>query len=254
MSTGLTIVQAVYGAGSTTTDVTKTVAAMVKNGVLKFTVSPASLNVTDPAPGQLKELNVAYTINGGSTTGKMIKDNDLVDISAPPATVASGLQITKAEYGYAGNYTDVTDAVQNLVKDGSIDIKVGFKAVGIPDPNPNKVKNLQVQYSINGSTTTETIDDGKPFKLSAPGVTAPSNTTPSQNVGSFIGILFKSVAIFFGVFLHALSIFTAVQYGNQFLSPLLWGGLAFFIPFFSFTALPVVTFLLRLFRSSDFIM
>lgn len=245
--------QAVYGAGSTTVDVTKTVAAMVKNGVLKFTVSPSSLNVEDPAPGQQKALNIAYTINGGSTNGKIIKDNDLVDINAPPVPTASGLQITKAEYGYPGNWTDVTDAVQNLVSNGTINTKVGFKEVGIPDPNPNKPKKLQVQYTINGSSTTETIEDGKTFKVSAPGVTAPSNKTPSQHVTSFIGILFKNVAIFFGVFLHALSVFIAIRFGDQFISRFLWGGLAFFIPFFSFTVLPVLTFIVRLFKSSDFI-
>ena len=254
MSTGLSIISASYGSGSSTVDVTKNVAAMVKDGILRFTVTPTALNVTDPAPGQLKTLNISYSINGGSKNQVTKKDNELVNIDAPPVRVASGLQITKAEYGFPGNYTDVTDAVQNLVSNGSIDMKVGFKAVGIPDPNPNKQKHLKVEYSLNGSSSSDTINDGSPFKLSAPSVTAPSNTTPSQNVGSFIGILFKNVAIFFGIFLHALSVFVAVQYGNQFLSPLLWGGLAFFIPFFSFTALPVLTFGIRLFKSSDFIM
>jgi hypothetical protein len=253
MSTGLSIISASYGSGSSTVDVTSALAAMVKDGILRFTVTSTALNVTDPAPGQLKKLDVTYTINGGSKNQITKKDNELVNIDAPPIRTASGLQITKAEYGYPGNYTDVTDAVQNLVSNGSINLTVGFKAVGIPDPNPSKQKHLKVDYSLNGSSSSDTINDGSPFKLSAPSVTAPSNITPSQNVGSFIGILFKNIAIFFGIFLHALSVFTAVQYGNQFISPLLWGGLAFFIPFFSFTVLPVVTFGMRLFKSSDFI-
>jgi hypothetical protein len=253
MSTGISVVQASYGVGTTTTDVTNTVASLVKDGSLKFTVSPATLNVTDPAPGQLKTLTLTYTINGGSNNTSTTTDSNVVSIDAPPATVASGLQITKAEYGYPGNFTDVTDSLQNQVSNGSINITVGFKSVGIPDPNPNKQKELKVEYTLNGKKTSETLKDGKNFKLSAPPAEARSNTTPSQNVGSIIGMIFKAVAYFFGMFLYTLSIFTAIEYGNQFISPMLWGALAFFIPFFSFWALPIITFWIRLFSSQDII-
>jgi hypothetical protein len=253
MSTGITIVRAVYGTSTTSTDVTNTVASLVKDGSLKFTVSPTTLNTADPAPGQLKTLLVTYTINGGGDNFLSKNDNDVVTIDAPPVTTASGLQIVKAEYGYTGNYTDVTDSLQSQVNNGSININVGFKTVGIPDPNPNKQKELKVEYTINGKKSSETIKDGKPFKLSAPPAEAKSNTTPSQNVGSVMGIIFKSVAYFFGMFLYTLSVFTAIEYGNQFISPMLWGALSFFIPFFSFWALPIITFWVRVFSSQDFI-
>jgi hypothetical protein len=253
MSTGISVVQASYGVGTTSTDVTKTVASLVKDGSLRFTVSPTALNVADPAPGQLKTLTLTYTINGGSNNTSTTTDSNVVSIDAPPATTASGLQIIKAEYGYSGNYTDVTDAIQNQVSNGSINITVGFNSVGIPDPNPNKQKELKVEYTLNGRKTSETLKDGRNFKLSAPPAEARSNTTPSQTVGSIMGMLFKAVAYFFGMFLYTLSIFTAIAYGNQFISPMLWGALAFFIPFYSFWALPIITFIVRLFSSDDFI-
>ena len=250
---GLSIVSATYGTGSTTVDVTTTVASKVKDGFLNFTVSPTALNVNDPAPGQLKELTITYTINSGSSNTKTIKDNDLVYINAPPARLATGLQITTAEYGYTGNYTDVTDAVQNYVKDGSIDMKVGFKEVGIPDPNPNKPKELKVSYTVNGASATDTIRDGGRLRISAPTNQSPDNKTPSQHATSFLGMLFSNVARFFGTFLYALSIFVAIKFGDNFISPLLWGGIAFFVPFFSFWALPIITFWIRLFSSSDIV-
>jgi len=255
MSTGLSITQAVYGAGSTTVDVTKTVSAMVRDGVLSFTVSPTTLNVTDPAPGQLKTLNLSYSINGGSKNSVTKKDNDSVYVNAPPAKTASGLQIIEAEYGYAGNFTDVTSAIQNLMSSsGSINMTVGFKQVGIPDPNPNKQKELRVKYSINGAPpTSDTLKDGQTFQISAPAVQGVSSTTPSQNVASLMNIIFKSVAYFFGMFLYTFSVFVAIEYGNQFISPMLWGALAFFMPFFSFWGLPVITFGVRLFRDNDII-
>ena len=228
---------------------------MVKDGVLNFTVSPTTLNVTDPAPGQLKTLNLAYSINGGSKNSVTKKDNDSVYIDAPPARTASGLQIIEAEYGYSGNFTDVTSAIQNLMSSGgSINMTVGFKQVGLPDPNPNKQKELRVKYSINGAPpTSDILKDGQTFQLSAPPVEGVSNTTPSQNVGSLMGTIFKSVAYFFGMFIYTFSVFTAIQYGNQFVSPMLWGAMAFFIPFFSFWGLPIITFWIRLFSSSDII-
>ena len=254
MSTGLVIQKALYGNGTTEVDVTAAVSSKVKDGSLNFVVSPTSLNVTDPAPGQLKTLDVSYTVNGGSKNDLSKKDNDLVQIDAPPSKLATGLQITKAEYGYSGNLTDVTDAVQNLVSsDGSINLKVGFAAVGLPDPNPNKQKSLTVDYTINGAPSTQTLTDGQTFKLSAPASQAKSNSSPSQDAGSVMAILFKSIAQFFGMFLYTLSIFTAIEYGNQFISPLLFGALAFFIPFFSFWALPFITFVIRLFSADDFI-
>ena len=198
MSTGLSIVQATYGAGSTTTDVTKSVAALVKDGVLKFTVSPTTLSVTDPAPGQLKQLTISYTINGGSSNSATINDNDIVDINAPPVRLASGLQITKAEYGYGGNYTDVTNAVQDLMSsNGSINITVGFKQVGIPDPNPNKQKHLKVEYTINGAPSSQTINDGSKFSVSAPAAEGTSNSAPTQIVSTIISLVYLRTFMFF---------------------------------------------------------
>jgi len=253
MSTGISIVRAVYGTSTASTDVTNVVASLVTDGSLKLTVTPNTLNVSDPAPGQLKTLTITYTVNGGQDNQVSKNDNDIVSIDAPPIRIASGLQIVKAEYGYPGNFTDVTDSIQNQVTNGEINIKISPSSAGIPDPNPNKQKELRVEYTINGKKSSDTIKDGSSFKLSAPPNQAVSNTTPSQTVGTLIGMVFKSVAYFFGMFLYTLSIFTAIEYGNQFISPLLWGAMAFFLPFYSFWGLPVITFWIRLFSSDDFI-
>jgi hypothetical protein len=254
MSTGISIQQAQYGINNSQADVTATVAGMIKDGVLNVPVSASALNVTDPAPGQLKLLVIKYTINGGKTNTLSEKDGGVISINAPPQRVASGLQITKAEYGLPGNYQDVTDALQNLVSsDGSIDMKVGFKELGLPDPDPSKVKNFVAEYTINGAMNMVALKDGGRFRLNAPATDAPDNTKPSQHVGSFMGIIFNNAALFFGMFLHVLSIFVAMEYGNQFFIQYFWAGLAFFIPGFSFWALPIITFWVRIFSSEDII-
>lgn len=255
MSTGLTIHTATYGAGSSTVDVTGAVSSKVKDGVLNFTVSPTSLNVEDPAPGQLKTLSISYTVNDGRKNSISKKDNDLVFIDAPPERVASGLQITKAQYGYEGNWTDVTDAVQNYVSNGSINVKAGFKEVGIPDPNPNKQKQLQVEYTINGSPTVSTFNDGERFQVSAPPRQGKSNTSPSDGIWSIIGSLWSGVFKFGLAFFYVVSIYASKSFGEQVypsIGMVFW-MLGFLLPGFAYWGLPPLVFIIRIFRSTDLV-
>jgi hypothetical protein len=253
MSTGISISKAFYGVGSQTVDVTTAASEHIRDGRLNLVVSPGALNVEDPAPGQVKTLTLTYSINGGASTTLAEKDGNAVTINAPPAQEASGLQIEKAEYGYTGNWTDVTDALQSQVSGGSIDIVVGFGAVGIPDPNPNKQKTLSVSYTINGARNSATVVDGKHFKVSAPPATATDNSKPAQHVMSAMTVVLKNAMYFVAIYLHSLSVASAVDFGNTFVSPILWGGLAFVIPFFSFWLLPQIIFWIRLFSTADIV-
>lgn len=257
MSTGLKIHKATYGVDSTTTDVTAAVSSQVKDGVLNFTVSPTTLNVEDPAPGETKTLNISYTVNDGSKNSLSKKDNDLVFIDAPPQRLASGLQIKKAEYGYAGNWTEVTDAIQNHVKDGAINITVGFKTAGIPDPNPNKQKQLQVEYEINGAPTIASFNDGDKFQVSAPPREGGSVSSSDFDLPSLIGWVFKG-------FMAVISFYTAKKLGDKMVGPIIgwiFGGIA--LMFYSMPLLgsgwtliiifPMITFWVRIFKSVDII-
>jgi hypothetical protein len=249
---GISVTKATYGAGSASVDVTATVASKVKDGVLSFTVSPTALNVDDPAPGQLKQLDITYTVNGGSSNTESAKDNEAVWIDAPPAREASGLQITKAEYGYVGNYTDVTDAVQAMVKDGRIDMKVGFKEVGIPDPNPNKQKDLDVSYTINGAPSSGKFKDGQRFKLDAPPKEERSGKSIKDHANGVIGVVTFWGIIFVIGFLYLLNVFTAYYLGPQLFGTALTTIIGL-IPLSMFTTVPFFLFFVRLFYSSDII-
>lgn len=207
MSTGITIVSAEYGIVPEMIDVTSQVTSHIKDGELNLLVSPASLNVTDPAAGKPnKILNVSYTINSGSTNTKSVTEGNTLHIIAPGQKTADGLVITKAEYGYAGNYTDVTDAIQTHVSNGSIDLTVGPSSAGIPDPNPAKKKSLKVTYTLNGSSNTETIDDNKKFTLSAPPLDAPSTKTPRQTATGAMGMIIGNIGYFVTTFIILLNL------------------------------------------------
>jgi len=251
---GIKILKASYGNGTTNVDVTKAVASQIKDGVLNLTVTPDSLNVTDPAPGQLKMLDVSYTINNGSTMGQMVKDNELLMISAPPERRATGLQITKAEYGYAGNFTDVTDAIQNHIRNGSIKIKVGPSTAGIPDPNPNKQKTLSVQYEINGAPNSVDVVDGKMLDISAPPEELADNKTPAQHAMSVMGMVYMAIGKFLAMFLYTLSIYACMDLEIPTGFPALaLGALGVVLPYVAFWGLPFVFFFRRLIYTTDLV-
>jgi hypothetical protein len=246
---GIQVLKAIYGSGGSVVDVTSAVTAHIHDGTLNMPVSVDAFGVNDPAVGTPKQVTITYTINGGSVNTMVESDGSTIFIAAPGSDSAGeGLVIIKAEYGYPGNYTDVTQAVQNYVSGGSVSLTVGYSAVGIPDPNPNKQKSLKVEYSINGAKNAKTLTDGKKFELSAPPDSgAGHRKPPADYVTSFIGVLMKNVAYFFLIFVQALSVFIAYRYGENSISPYLWAGIAFFIPGFSFWLLPFYVFVVSLF-------
>jgi hypothetical protein len=251
---GIKITKAAYGTGTTTVDVTKSVASNIKDGVLNLTVTPDSLNVTDPAPGQLKTLDVSYTVNNGSTMTQAVKDNEILMISAPPERQATGLQILKAEYGYAGNFTDVTDAIQNHIRDGSIKIKVSPSTAGVPDPNPNKLKTLSVQYEINGATNSTEITDGKMLDISAPPMEGVNNKNPSQHAISFFSMIYMAVGKFLAMFLYTLSVYACMDLSVSTGFPeLALGAIGVVLPYVAFWGLPWILFFRRLIYTTDLV-
>jgi hypothetical protein len=251
---GIKILKASYGTGSTTVDVTKGVSSHIKDGILNLTVTPDSLNVTDPAPGQPKSLDVSYTINNGNTMGQMIKDNEILMISAPPERKATGLQITKAEYGYAGNWTDVTDAIQNHIRNGSIKVKVSPSTAGVPDPNPNKQKSLSVQYEINGAPNTVEVTDGKTLDISAPPEELADNKTLSQHAMSIFTMLYTGVGKFLAMFLYTLSIYACMELSIPTGFPdIALGALGVVLPYVAFWGLPWLVFFRRLIYTTDLV-
>ena len=251
---GIKILKASYGNGTTNVDVAKAVTSHIKDGYINLVVSPDSLNVTDPAPGQLKTLDVSFTINNGRTMGQMVKDNEVLTIGAPAVPTASGLQITKAEYGYAGNFTDVTDAIQNHVRNGSIKIKVGPSTAGIPDPNPNKQKTLSVDYEINGAKNSVNVVDGKMLDISAPPEDAPDNKSPSQHVMSIGWMVYSSIGKFLAMFLYVLSIYTCMDLEIPTGFPsLALGAIGVVLPYVAFWGLPFLLFFRRLFYTTDLV-
>ena len=210
MATGIRIVGAYYGVGSTLVDVKSALSSYIRDGELDVVVSPDAFGVERPVPNQPNHLTFKYTINGGEENQKVGYDDTVIRISAPPVVVATGLDITKATYGYPGNMLDVTNAVKAYIQNGTISLKVSHSAVGIPDPNPNKPKVLEVQYTLNGASNSETFKDGETFSISAPS----AQKTPDGPGGGEVFGKFVMWVLVFGAYF--IAILAAYNYGLLF--------------------------------------
>ena len=182
---------------------------------MNFIVTPGALNVTDPAPGQIKTLTVVYTINGGASNTATAIDGEPIQIDGPPARLASGLQIKKATYGYDKTFQDVTSALRSYMNDGSINVTVSASAMGIPDPNPQRVKYLKVDYTVNGDPTSKSIQDGQKFVLNAPPVATDTSQTPTEGALDIVGTITSDIFLFMKVFFVLSMTILAAKLGER---------------------------------------
>jgi len=232
MSTGLKILNATYGTSSKNVDVTAIVSSNIKDGSINLIVTPDSLGIPDPAPGSTKTLNVSYSINNGKANTQSIQDNGSFVVSAPPERNATGLEI----------------------RNGRINIKVGPSTAGVPDPNPNKLKTLSVQYELNGAANSVDVTDGKTLDISAPPVDEVDNKSPSQHAVSLFGMIYMAIGKFLAMFLYTLSIYTCMdlEIPTGFPSIAL-GAMGVVLPYVAFWGLPFVLFFRRLIYTTDLV-
>jgi hypothetical protein len=74
------------------------------------------------------------------------------------------LQINKAVYGKAGMGKDVTDRLQKMIKNNTLDIKVTNITMG-GDPNKGADKTLKVDYTFRGKRLQVVVQEGDRLKL-----------------------------------------------------------------------------------------
>jgi len=155
----LRILKAVYGAFPTWSDVTATVKSLVADGTLQI---PANNDTAgdDPAPGNVKQLRVEFVHDR--------KHQQLEATEGKSITLPTGSKVVSARYGYwPGNqraWRDVTATVKSLIASGTREIQADNAMAG-DDPAPNEVKQLRVNYRLNGQRQTSEVTEGKTLEL-----------------------------------------------------------------------------------------
>ena len=170
----LVIVKAIYGDpndASATIDVTKQVAAQVKDNAVELRAGNDTFD--DPASGANKALKVDYTIDGVPGK-KIVYENGLLRLSLkdkpdPDRKPSTKLVIRKAMFGDLpdGNANDVTADIRDRVKDDSLTVNVNIDDFG--DPAGGRPKRLQVDYTFDGKERSKSAGNGETLTISADG-------------------------------------------------------------------------------------
>jgi len=105
------------------------------------------------------------------------KQSETLATSGPSERVA--LEIKKATYGKGEQVADVTEAVRKAVVSGSLGLRAGNDLAN-GDPAPNLVKELRVEFTLDGKDEVRTVVEGesitlgdcKPWTIAIPAGTA----------------------------------------------------------------------------------
>ncbi|MES2476375.1 MAG: family 78 glycoside hydrolase catalytic domain [Verrucomicrobiota bacterium] len=133
-------------AGSGALDVTAQVTSMIADGNFALSVTNGSFG-SDPAFGTVKALRIQYQ-RGGTTLTRSFPEKSVVmlpaDLTAP--------MIVSARYESVSNpetrFRDVTSTLTSLAT-SSFSIGVNNTTFD-PDPAPNQVKRLKIEYTVDG--------------------------------------------------------------------------------------------------------
>ncbi len=170
-SGGDPVVQATYGSGRYSIDVTDRIRQLARQGG-GFQVGN-DLFGTDPAPNQRKTLRVQTRGRDGRVRATDYAESQWVDAAQLASGSGGGgdqggwgrLTIHRATYGDGYRQVDVTERLRAAARDGHLDVIVGNDLAGM-DPAPNVRKALRVEYSVgNGRVQQVTVEESQGLRL-----------------------------------------------------------------------------------------
>ena len=155
--------EAVNGSGSL--NVTAKLTTMAAEGNYALTVTNDTFG-SDPAYNMVKQLRVQYQRNGQTLTktfpekAVLVFPADLLDTTAP--VIQSG----RYENLSGSSFRDVTSYLTGRAASGAFSVVVNNDNLG-PDPAVNQVKQLRVNYTLNGSAGVKTMAENASFNYPA---------------------------------------------------------------------------------------
>ena len=72
----------------------------------------------------------------------------------------TGLRVLRAEFGVEGAFYDVTEKLNSMIKNDTLELKADISIFG--DPKPNVTKQLSVIYIHDGSYHSKVMNEGDP--------------------------------------------------------------------------------------------
>ena len=170
----LQVIRAVYGAGNQGMDVTGLLQSRIANNRLDFQATNANIG-NDPAPNQLKVMQVSYmwqgrAYNADIPEGQWLRLPDAAGVTNQPVTQTvnqpyyPALRIVSAKYGLGNRVADVTNLLTSRIANDRLSLTVDNNSMG-GDPGRGDDKQLYVIYEINGQRMEKRVDEGQQITL-----------------------------------------------------------------------------------------
>jgi hypothetical protein len=181
------IYEAVDGAGST--DVKDLLAGRLTEGQYTIPVNNDSLG-GDPTPNHAKQLRLAYVL-AGEARATNIAENSTFTFPGQTSASRSKVELRRAVYEAAdgAGSMDVKDLVVALLNDGQFTVRAGNDVFG-RDPAPNHVKQLRLDYVVEGKAGVDVVPEGESFTFPISVASSPvtSSWQPVASPGGGIAV------------------------------------------------------------------
>jgi hypothetical protein len=166
-SAKLEVRKAVYGVFTVdlpeAVDVTTQLQKMVQDG--RLTVQASNAIAGDPADNIVKQLRVDYTLDGKPAT-RTVEENQTLTLPDASRGEKGVVEVRRAIYGVLPDETapplgprtvDVTDKLRGMVRDNALSVAATNDLAG--DPTPLVVKELRVDYTLDGRPYSRTVGE-----------------------------------------------------------------------------------------------
>ncbi|MGB7023144.1 MAG: hypothetical protein WBD73_05040 [Candidatus Acidiferrales bacterium] len=186
------LVRAEYGAGNAWMDVTGPIRSLISGDTLHIRVDNATLG-GDPAIGAHKMLRLAVRDDDGHETMLTFREKEIVELSLSAGEhehdrdqdrgrdrARGRLRITRASYGARGRALDVTSLLNSRIERDQLSVPVNNATMG-GDPAQDIRKTLTVWYSLGGSDSQTSVNEGGILNLPPAGESLRAETPRAEH-------------------------------------------------------------------------
>jgi len=150
-------------------DVTAQLQRMVRDG--RLTVRADNSIAGDPAQNVVKQMRVDYALDG-KPASRTVEENQTLTLPDPARGEKGVVEVRRAIYGVlpepgaepSGPRTvDVTEKLRGMIRDNTLTVAATNELAG--DPTPLVVKQMRVDYALNGQAYTRVVAENDTLAL-----------------------------------------------------------------------------------------
>ena len=130
---------------------------------LKAATKGGNLELANAIKKELEALTKGDTLATLETKWKAEANTDLLGVSTKNIVV-----IVSAKFGAGSTFVDVTNVIKSRFDKKTNSLSTKSDGFGVEDPVKDVRKSVVIEYTVNGTPKTLTVQDGESIKINAP--------------------------------------------------------------------------------------